>query len=117
MRASKNYWAQNSSHTLIESNSKCLLKITKDGRIYWNNKEVETDDELRTAMIDLNKNIRSCATATYYCNNELFDALQGLLSYFKSGNSVPVERATIKADSAEVKAAFAAIAKAEGVRA
>ena len=46
--------------------------------------------------------------------NELRAALSGLLSYFESGNSVPVDKATIKADSPEVIAARAAIQKVEG---
>lgn len=46
--------------------------------------------------------------------NELLEALNGLLAYFESGNSVPVSQATIKATSAEVLAARAAIAKAGG---
>lgn len=43
--------------------------------------------------------------------DELHSALKGLLSYFQSGNSVPVDKATIKADSAEVKAALLALSK------
>ena len=46
--------------------------------------------------------------------NELRAALSGLLSYFESGNSVPVDKATIKADSPEVIDARAAIQKVEG---
>lgn len=46
--------------------------------------------------------------------DELATALSGLLSYFESGNSVPVDKATIKADSLEVIAARAAIQKVEG---
>ena len=46
--------------------------------------------------------------------DELLAALQGILGYFDSGNSVAVSQATIKAGSDEVKAARAAIAKAEG---
>lgn len=45
---------------------------------------------------------------------ELLAAVNGLLAYFESGNSVPVSQATIKANSAEVLAARAAIAKAGG---
>lgn len=33
---------------------------------------------------------------------ELEKALRGVLGYFRSGNDVPVERATIKADSPEI---------------
>lgn len=44
---------------------------------------------------------------------ELLASLNGLLAYFESGNSVPVSQATIKANSAEVIAARAAIAKVE----
>ena len=46
--------------------------------------------------------------------DELLAALQGILGYFDSGNSVPVSQATIRAGSDEVKAARAAIAKVEG---
>ena len=45
---------------------------------------------------------------------DLLEALQGILGYFDSGNSVSVSQATIKARSDEVKAARAAIAKATG---
>ena len=45
---------------------------------------------------------------------DLLEALQGILGYFDSGNSVSVSQATIKASSDEVKAARAAIAKATG---
>ena len=45
---------------------------------------------------------------------ELLAALNGLLAYFESGNSVPVSQATIKANSPEVLAARAAIARAGG---
>ena len=33
---------------------------------------------------------------------ELEKALHGILGYFRSGNSIPVERATIKADAPEI---------------
>lgn len=46
--------------------------------------------------------------------DELLAAMTGLLAYFESGNCVPVSQATIKANSAEVLAARAAIAKSEG---
>lgn len=45
---------------------------------------------------------------------DLLSAMNGLLAYFESGNSVPVSQATIKANSAEVLAARAAIAKVGG---
>lgn len=45
---------------------------------------------------------------------DLLSAMNGLLAYFESGNSVLVSQATIKANSAEVLAARAAIAKAGG---
>jgi len=45
---------------------------------------------------------------------DLLAALQGILGYFDSGNSVSVSQATIKASSDEVKAARAPIAKATG---
>lgn len=32
-----------------------ILSITKEGRIFWKGREVETDDELRAAMIGLAK--------------------------------------------------------------
>lgn len=43
---------------------------------------------------------------------DLLEALQGILGYFDSGNSVSVSQATIKAGSDEIKAAIAAITKA-----
>lgn len=46
--------------------------------------------------------------------DELLTALNGLLVYFESGNSVPVSQATIQSNSAEVLAARAALAKAGG---
>ena len=45
---------------------------------------------------------------------DLLDALEGIIGYFDSGNSVSVSQATIKASSDEIKAARAAIAKATG---
>lgn len=44
----------------------------------------------------------------------MVEALRGLAGYFRSGNAVPVEKATIRAESTEVKALFAALARAEG---
>lgn len=32
-----------------------VLSITKDGRIFWRQREVETDDDLRTAMKEVAK--------------------------------------------------------------
>lgn len=45
---------------------------------------------------------------------ELYEALEDLLGYFRSGNAVDVERATIKANAPEVLAARAALKKARG---
>ena len=45
---------------------------------------------------------------------DLLEALEGIIGYFDSGNSVSVSQATIKASSDEIKAARAAIAKATG---
>ena len=45
---------------------------------------------------------------------DLLDALEGIIGYFDSENSVSVSQATIKASSDEIKAARAAIAKATG---
>lgn len=45
---------------------------------------------------------------------QMVEALRGLAGYFRSGNAVPVEKATIRTDSTEVKALFAALARAEG---
>jgi hypothetical protein len=66
------------------------------------------DDEDVSRAIPL-ANARLIAAAP-----DLLAALTDLLSYFDSGNSVPVDKATIKANSAEVLAARAAIAKAQG---
>ena len=43
--------------------------------------------------------------------DELIEALQGFLLYFESGNQVPVDQATIKANSKEVQYARSVIAK------
>lgn len=32
-----------------------VLSITKDGRIFWRQREVETDDDLRSAMKEITK--------------------------------------------------------------
>lgn len=45
---------------------------------------------------------------------ELYKALDDLLGYFRSGNAVDVERATIKASAPEVLAAQVALKKARG---
>lgn len=45
---------------------------------------------------------------------DLLEALETIDGYFRSGNSVPVERATIKADTDAVRKMKAAIAKAKG---
>ena len=42
---------------------------------------------------------------------ELTEVLDGIMRYFRSGNPVPVERATILANSKEIQAARAAITK------
>ena len=36
-----------------------VLRIANDGRIFWNGREVESDDEFRAAMLDLSK--RMCS--------------------------------------------------------
>lgn len=52
------------AHTLqcFDMNTKEVVRIQQDGRIFWNGREVETDDDFRAAMIDLatimNQNIR-----------------------------------------------------------
>ena len=43
--------------------------------------------------------------------DELIEALQGFLLYFESGKQVPVDQATIKANSKEVQYARSVIAK------
>ncbi len=55
-----------------------------------------------------------CDAALIAAAPDLLEALQGILGYFDSGNSVSVSQATIKAGSDEIKAARAAIAKATG---
>ena len=62
-----------------------------------------------TNLVNLEANSRLIAAAP-----DLLEALQGILGYFDSGNSVSVSQATIKASSDEIKAARAAIAKATG---
>ena len=77
--------------------------------------------------IDSDKGIESTSVVLFYggilkkedamliaAAPDLLDALQGILGYFDSGNSVSVSQATIKARSDEVKAAIAAIDKATG---
>lgn len=64
-----------------------------------------------TAALEAERTARIAAQAQ---RDELLAAMTGLLAYFESGNCVPVSQATIKANSAEVLAARAAIAKSEG---
>lgn len=45
---------------------------------------------------------------------ELYSALATLMLYFTSGNSVPVEKATIQTESEDIKRCFAALKKARG---
>ena len=82
----------------------------------WNACEGISTDELETtggAAVGWTRTASKLIHATTQ-RDALLAALNGLLAYFESGNSVPVSQATIKASSAEVLAARAAIAKAGG---
>ena len=51
-------WASTADILLVNGGTpttKEIVRIAKDGRIYWNGREVETDDDFRSAMIDLAK--------------------------------------------------------------
>ena len=43
---------------LFQPDSREVLKITADGKIFWNGREVEGDDEFRAAMVDLRNQLR-----------------------------------------------------------
>ena len=45
---------------------------------------------------------------------DLLAALDNIMGYFRSGNEIPVERATIMANAPEIEAARAALKKARG---
>lgn len=71
-------------------------------------------DGIATERLEDYPSINSFYSDQYRQNVDLKAALNGLLTYFESSNSVPVSQATIKANSVEVHVARAAIAKAEG---
>ena len=103
MSEEKNYWAQNSSCAFIEATSRPVLEITREGRIIWNDREVKTDDDLRAAMVELNKKLRSLQVPAYYCNNELLEALKDCREALRRAGAI-----------GELRVVDAAIAKAEG---
>lgn len=75
---------------------------------------IDTED-LKTGGVSIIHKLHDEAALRVLAHrDELLAALQGILGYFDSGNSVAVSQATIKAGSDEVKAARAAIAKVEG---
>ena len=77
----------------------------------------ETAAQVNDAIADplaVTDYVRASVSLLVAQRDELLAALNGLLAYFESGNSVLVSQATIKANSAEVLAARAAIAKAGG---
>lgn len=40
---------------IVDSNSKEVIKITSEGRIFWRQREVETDEEFRAAILEMLK--------------------------------------------------------------
>lgn len=43
----------------ITPSGKCeVIRIDPEGRLFWNGREVETDDDFRAAMLDLAKYLR-----------------------------------------------------------
>ena len=51
---------ENLTYTFKEQsdNTSEIVRIAPDGRIYWNWREIETDDEFRSAMLELSKCLR-----------------------------------------------------------
>ena len=47
--------AEESSKFKISSDGKEVIRIDHEGRIFWKGREVETDDEFRSAMLGLKK--------------------------------------------------------------
>jgi len=43
--------------TRVDEPSIEILRIESDGRLFWRQREVETDDELRAAMMDLRNHL------------------------------------------------------------
>lgn len=46
---------EQSSIIKVDSGMEEIIRIADDGRIYWKGREVETDDDFRSAMLDLKK--------------------------------------------------------------
>ena len=42
-----------------------VLRITCDGRIFWNGREVESDDQFRSAMLDLKEVLTKSLNASH----------------------------------------------------
>ena len=40
-----------------ETGTREVIRISQDGKLFWNGREVETDDEFRAAMLDLAKHL------------------------------------------------------------
>jgi len=40
--------------------TKVVIMIDNEGKIYWKDREVETDEEFRKAMLDLAGHMRGC---------------------------------------------------------
>lgn len=38
---------------MIATEGKEIIRITSDGRVFWNQREVETDADFRSAMLEL----------------------------------------------------------------
>lgn len=38
---------------VYDNQAKEVVRITKEGRIFWRQREVETDDEFRSSMIEI----------------------------------------------------------------
>ena len=42
---------------IVNSESEKVIRIAKDGRLFWHQREAETDDDFRAAMMELAKRL------------------------------------------------------------
>lgn len=81
----------------------------------WNACEgIDTEDLEAGSVNIIDKLHDDAARRVMARRDELLAAMNGLLAYFESGNSVATGKAVIKTDSIEVRAAYAAIAEVKG---
>lgn len=114
------------TYSLIDADGKWLIALRHNGQQVTEKQRANMRrlaaswnacDGISTENLEDNQSVKELAekyNAALAQRDELLAALNGLLAYFESGNSVPVSQATIKANSPEVIAARAAIAKVTG---